>query len=499
MTNLVDFEKSSNPFLLKLKEDFSKNLQKYNSKNLVIIVPISQTLNFKEISLNFFYTHIFLLNQEKNYWNSINGLIGNFSEKVDFINLLDNSPKKELLIEFKFKTKNSDPISKIPILRKSEIVLQSKKIPFYLISEPIYYENCEWKKVLNLTQLDDIIGIQQTKSSSLFTINEKKILTFQDFVEKMKHKSTIHIVKQIKNFIEQILSQEYQESVPKQVLKYLNETEELIRNHPHWKGAGEKEFENAREGLEKYVMLKLFSKVFSPTIEDIQKDTELSNKLEKLKNLPSKNLDVDPAIENDPKWKEAIDELKKINSIKSPKDKLACITNSFKIVNNIIQRLLKMNPSADNLLPVLIYLVLKSNCPHLHSNVKYIQDFRNPNCLISESGYHLTNLYSCVMFWENVTYQDLNMKKEEFDEILNDHSSSIDSNFSNNIDTNDSSIEDFDKIPNDVYEMIQNFNYKSEFINQSFDNLNIRDLKDIFEEYKKFSHFYQNLKDFTKK
>lgn len=44
-------------------------------------------------------------------------------------------------------------------------------------------------------------------------------------------------------------------------------------------------------------------------------------------------------------------------------------------------------------------------------------DFRNPDKLISESGYYLTNLQSSIMFWQNVDYTSLSIDKSEFEKM----------------------------------------------------------------------------------
>ena len=71
-------------------------------------------------------------------------------------------------------------------------------------------------------------------------------------------------------------------------------------------------------------------------------------------------------------------------------------------------------PGADQFLPALIYVVLKSNPPNLFSNLDYIDRFRNPTKMISEPGYWYTNLYSAVTFLENVEHGSLTITEEEF-------------------------------------------------------------------------------------
>jgi len=74
---------------------------------------------------------------------------------------------------------------------------------------------------------------------------------------------------------------------------------------------------------------------------------------------------------------------------------------------------------ADEFLPLLIYVVLKTNPPHLHSNIKFISQFRNPNKLLEETGYYLTQLEAAVSFLEIVDASRLTIDPEEFEKNMN--------------------------------------------------------------------------------
>jgi Rab5 GDP/GTP exchange factor len=56
-------------------------------------------------------------------------------------------------------------------------------------------------------------------------------------------------------------------------------------------------------------------------------------------------------------------ELQKINLYKAPRDKLACILNCCKVINNLLLNASVMSndnpPGADEFLPVLIYVTIK--------------------------------------------------------------------------------------------------------------------------------------------
>lgn len=75
-------------------------------------------------------------------------------------------------------------------------------------------------------------------------------------------------------------------------------------------------------------------------------------------------------------------------------------------------------PGADNFLPVLIYVTIKANPPLLHSNLLYIQRYRQQSRLVSEASYYFTNLVSAESFIANLDAGSLSMDKEEFERSM---------------------------------------------------------------------------------
>ncbi|SBS82612.1 vacuolar protein sorting-associated protein 9, putative (VPS9) [Plasmodium ovale curtisi] len=55
-------------------------------------------------------------------------------------------------------------------------------------------------------------------------------------------------------------------------------------------------------------------------------------------------------------------------------------------------------PCADEVLPLLIYVIIKTNPPELISNIAFIQNFRHPSHFVSEEAYSFTQFCSSVEF-----------------------------------------------------------------------------------------------------
>ncbi|KAB2635043.1 vacuolar protein sorting-associated protein 9A-like [Pyrus ussuriensis x Pyrus communis] len=184
--------------------------------------------------------------------------------------------------------------------------------------------------------------------------------------------------------------------------------EDIIRDHPLWAGATDEEVNCAMEGLEKYVMTKLFSRTFASSPEDAKIDLETSHKIHLLQTfLKPEHLDIPVVLRNEASGLLAEKELRKINAFKA---------HCCKVINNLL-----LNASmsenhvlagADDFLPVLIYVMIKVNPPQLHSNLKFIQLYRRQTKLVSEPAYYFTNLDSAKTF-----IFELNAKSISIDEI----------------------------------------------------------------------------------
>ncbi|KAF8970276.1 hypothetical protein BGZ46_010526 [Entomortierella lignicola] len=186
-----------------------------------------------------------------------------------------------------------------------------------------------------------------------------------------------------------------------------------------WKNASDQEFENVKEGMEKLVMNRLFAYTFSPsTTDDAERDEVLAQKIRIFRWVREEHLDIPHSPHNELYLNNAQAELKKINSYKAPRDKVICILNCCKFIFTLIRRSEGASKGADTFLPILIYVVLRSNPPNLVSNVQYISRFRNPDKLQAEAGYYLASLMGAISFIENLEASSLSISPEEFDQQI---------------------------------------------------------------------------------
>ncbi|KAJ6255386.1 rab gdp/gtp exchange factor [Anaeramoeba flamelloides] len=158
--------------------------------------------------------------------------------------------------------------------------------------------------------------------------------------------------------------------------------------------------------LLEYIMRRISSRVFYLNEkEDKKKDYQLSERLEKLKFITFEHLDIEDDKFNEKILKESQEILKRINEVSTPNQKLKIIRDTCVYLSKIFTDKLT---SADDFLPILIYTVLHSNPPKLHSNLQFLEKFTDPDWISTNSyGYYYTQLFSSVYFLQNLTESDL--------------------------------------------------------------------------------------------
>ncbi|EPE09104.1 guanine nucleotide exchange factor [Ophiostoma piceae UAMH 11346] len=269
---------------------------------------------------------------------------------------------------------------------------------------------------------------------------------FHRFLEQLRNKKADPVARYLKSFLSEFGKRQWM--VHEQV-KIISDFLTFIANKMAvcevWRDLSDAEFDNAREGMEKLVMNRLYTQTFSPAIpppqpipgakpkrrggerpmgpgrrgqhqEDVERDEILSQKINIYAWIREPHLDIPPIGGDSGRrfLKLAQQELLKIKSYRAPRDKIICVLNCCKVIFGLLKHN-KADSSADSFMPLLIYVVLQSNPDHLVSNVQYILRFRNQDKLGGEAGYYLSSLLGAVQFVENMDRTTLTITDEEFE------------------------------------------------------------------------------------
>ncbi|KAL8404924.1 hypothetical protein RB594_009711 [Gaeumannomyces avenae] len=269
---------------------------------------------------------------------------------------------------------------------------------------------------------------------------------FHRFLEQLRNKKADPVARYLKSFLSEFGKRQWM--VHEQV-KIIGDFLAFIANKMAqcdvWREVSDAEFDNAREGMEKLVMNRLYTQTFSPTIpppqpipgskpnrkrggerpmgpgrrgqhqEDVERDEILAQKIKIYGWVRDEHLDIPTIPDSGRRFlKLAQQELLKITTYRAPRDKIICVLNCCKVIFGLLKHS-KSDSSADSFMPHLIYVVLQANPEHLVSNVQYILRFRNQDKLGGEAGYYLSSLMGAVQFIENMDRTTLTITDEEFE------------------------------------------------------------------------------------
>lgn len=246
---------------------------------------------------------------------------------------------------------------------------------------------------------------------------------FREFLKTLKKPAAQDVNEKCKLFVQRMLS-DSSLSVDQQseiVHDFYGAMAEHLQVHPLFQNQPQEVIDKTLDGVEKYVMTKLYRLVFCPaSTDDESRDLANQKRIRSFNWICPQHLDAAINTDND-KVQQLIEDsqqdLVEINTRRAPQDKLACIVRCCKNIFKIIHLSTPAGGavSADDFLPCLIYVVLKANPTLLHSNVQYISRFCNPNKLMmGEAGYYFTNLCCALSFIEKLDAQALSMSQEEF-------------------------------------------------------------------------------------
>ncbi|KAF1846416.1 uncharacterized protein K460DRAFT_377629 [Cucurbitaria berberidis CBS 394.84] len=276
---------------------------------------------------------------------------------------------------------------------------------------------------------------------------------FHRFLEQLRHRTADPVAKFLRSFLLEFGKKQWMVHEQVKIIgDFLEFISKKMAQCEVWRTVSDAEFDNAREGMEKLVMNRLYNHTFSPAIpppepasprkgrrrqeppgpgrrgqhqEDVERDEVLAQKVRIYKWVKEEHLDIKPVGDKGRKFLHlAQQELLKIKSYRAPRDKIICILNCCKVIFGFL-RTSNSDQSADAFVPLLIYTVLQANPDHLVSNVQYILRFRNQDKLGGEAGYYISSLMGAVQFIEGLDKTSLTVTDEEFEKHVEEAVSAI--------------------------------------------------------------------------
>lgn len=269
---------------------------------------------------------------------------------------------------------------------------------------------------------------------------------FHRFLEQLRHRTADPVAKFLRSFLVEFGKKQWMVHEQVKIISdFLTFITGKMSQCDIWRGVSDAEFDNAKEGMEKLVMNRLYSQTFSPAIpppvpplgaksrkkdiekilgsgrkgqhqEDIERDEILGQKVRIYRWVQEEHLDIPPLGDNGRRFMSfAQQQLLKIRMYRAPRDKVVCVLNCCKVIFGFLSTSKSSDTSADSFVPLLIYVVLRANPEHLVSNVQYILRFRDQEKLGGEAGYYLSSLMGAIQFIENLDRTSLTISDEDFE------------------------------------------------------------------------------------
>lgn len=177
-----------------------------------------------------------------------------------------------------------------------------------------------------------------------------------------------------------------------------------------WQIVTEEQFEYGKKLVERFVMGQIYPHALYPNVEgDIFRDQILQKHINTLSGLISpdhEDLKIPPEYHVQCPWIAIQKQILTINAYKTPREKVECVLKCCKmIMNSLSLANLKSIPGADNMIPVLVFVLIKANPSWLLSNVQYVNSFYDKK-LAGEHAYYWTYFNSAVEFVKTMDYQE---------------------------------------------------------------------------------------------
>lgn len=250
---------------------------------------------------------------------------------------------------------------------------------------------------------------------------------FQAFLDQIRQKQAEPIAKYVKSFLQEFCKKSWTAAEQVKIVENFRIFISVkMGESPLFSTSENRATLNSREGIEKLVMNRLYTRTFSPKMprglrrddheEDLLHDKIFEEKMRLWSWIEGRHLDLDNDFLDSSKSfiKLASAELSKINEFRAPRDKVICVLNCSKVVWAMIRQA-QMEQNADSFLPLLIFVTLKAQPAHLISNINYIDRFRDVDRRQGETGYYLSMLASAATFIESLDKTSLTIEDDEFE------------------------------------------------------------------------------------
>ena len=224
----------------------------------------------------------------------------------------------------------------------------------------------------------------------------------------------------------------FKESSPKEIVeKYMKYLNNAIQESPIFKsGINEKKNETDKQKalhiIWNYILKTLCIKIVENELSE--KDKSFRKICKKLSWIKPDNLEIPISVYDENLFKKAENHIKKMDYLRTPGGMLNQFGLGVQLINSMFVFMLNQKQAeAGDLLPLIIYGIIRARPKRMVFNVKFIKYFMSQNQLLGNVGYNLIQAESSMNFIQSMTGKQVKMDEQEFQdkcqlaiEFLND-------------------------------------------------------------------------------
>ncbi|CAI5454658.1 unnamed protein product [Caenorhabditis angaria] len=314
-----------------------------------------------------------------------NGLAAQIREVKRCIELFDNNGVITLLDFLKQEEMHRE--NAIVKLREDRIVLMRKNNDIASLEQRISLNR-------KLTEQNLVDSLMRTFIESGFLPNRQpntrtpEVAAVLKFYDEFKY----------------LLAQDERAEFLRNLLKFLKDR--LMQNSD-WNYATEAMITRAMTTIERFVMFAVYETAFYPNLgADQHRDKVLRASIAKVSQVVTADHDslkIPKRLHGEAPWPSAQAELSMLDVYVTAQDKLKCVVRCCDVINNLIALSSKgAVASADDLTPVLVFVIIKANPRSLLSNVQFVETFAGDKIETGRDAYYWTNFKSAVEFIKTI-------------------------------------------------------------------------------------------------
>ncbi|XP_072135805.1 ankyrin repeat domain-containing protein 27 isoform X2 [Mobula birostris] len=360
---MYDEDISRNPFYLALQKQKPDAANRVAELHGIVLVPCKASLSRGSVAAAHFESYVlYPVDEAGSSYQTLNGKEVTIRGNLISLGVGFSSPCTiRILFEETFYNEKEESFSILCIARPLEKNSYSEENP------SAFDSYC----LKNFEDAKEFLGRQ------LFKV-DKYIDAFRNSFKELEIKSLRHHIDEVNALYTKCLQYLLRDSKLKILIKQ------------------EVQMALLKQAVEMYVLHGIHDQIFKSvgTIEASQ-DAAFNKTTRSLQDLQLKDLGIKSQFSiNIPRAKR---ELSHLNQCTSPQHKLICLRNVIHVImQSPSQRVNNHFMSADDLLPVLLYLLVKTEIPNWMANLSYIKNFRFCSPVKDELGYCLTSFEAAV-------------------------------------------------------------------------------------------------------